>query len=298
MAPKVPGLFANPTTGIGGIGEANLNQARLNLQNYKAPELDRARIESLAKSAGGFQAKQQQKAQGINLGGLAEEFGIDVTQPSFDQTADSDGGLGGFWNDTMEAAEAGYGDMGFGASLILNDNETNMLALEQNYQRMKSAPPEELGFDPNSYSRFIDADWFANVLGGTLPSISTMFSGGGVGAVTGSMIAPGPGTVTGALTGATVGAGGGAGLQQLGNTAKMAYMAYREEGKSVEEAYELAYADAKVDGAKTGALASVATLVAPLRFARGVGRYSSTGTRRQTDRRTICTTVHDCTAEP
>ena len=148
MAPKVPGLFANPTTGIGGIGEANLNQARLNLQNYKAPELDRARIESLAKSAGGFQAKQQQKAQGINLGGLAEEFGIDVTQPSFDQTADSDGGLGGFWNDTMEAAEAGYGDMGFGASLILNDNETNMLALEQNYQRMKAAPPEELGLTP------------------------------------------------------------------------------------------------------------------------------------------------------
>ena len=81
MAPKVPGLFANPTTGMGGIGAEKLNQARLNLQNYKAPELDRSRIEGLAKMAGGFQAKQQQKAQGINLSGLAEEFGIDVTHP-------------------------------------------------------------------------------------------------------------------------------------------------------------------------------------------------------------------------
>jgi hypothetical protein len=86
MAPKVPGLFANPTTGMGGIGAQNLNEARLNLQNYKAPELDRSRIEGLAKMAGGFQAKQQQKAQGINLSGLAEEFGIDVTQPYFDPT--------------------------------------------------------------------------------------------------------------------------------------------------------------------------------------------------------------------
>ena len=69
--------------------------------------------------------------------------------------------------------------------------------------------------------------------------------------------------------GATVGAGGGAGLQQLGNTAKAAYMAYVNKASLSKRRTNLPM-PMKVDGAKTGALASVATLVAPLRFG-GVG---------------------------
>tara|TARA_B100000035_G_scaffold92368_2_gene78033 strand:- start:1104 stop:9533 length:8430 start_codon:yes stop_codon:yes gene_type:complete len=270
MAPKVPGLFANPTTGFGGIGADKLQQARQDLANYQSPQIDRERISGLIEGIGGFQQKQQQRARGFDLSELSQEFGLDTDIPVTDMSGpDTQSAFSEFLSDTMAAADQGYGDMGFGASLILNDNETNMMALEQNFQRTITAPPEELGFDQNSLSRFVDADWYANMIGGTLPSISTMIAGGAAGgAITAPTVVATP---LGILGGATVGSGGGVALQTLGSTTKDAYIAYRQQGKSVEEAYDLAYADAKVDSAKSGALASVATLIAPLRFARGVG---------------------------
>jgi len=270
MAPKVPGLFANPTTGFGGIGADKLQQARQDLANYQAPQIDRERLSGLIEGIGGFQQKQQQRARGFDLSELSQEFGLDTDIPVTDMSGpDTQSAFSEFLSDTMAAADQGYGDMGFGASLILNDNETNMMALEQNFQRTITAPPEELGFDQNSLSRFVDADWYANMIGGTLPSISTMIAGGAAGgAITAPTVVATP---LGILGGATVGSGGGVALQTLGSTTKDAYIAYRQQGKSVEEAYDLAYADAKVDSAKSGALASVATLIAPLRFARGVG---------------------------
>lgn len=270
MAPKVPGLFANPTTGFGGIGADKLQQARQDLANYQAPQIDRERISGLIEGIGGFQQKQQQRAKGFDISELYQEFGLDTDIPVTDMSGpEKQSRLAEFFADTKAAADQGYGDMGFGASLIVNDNETNMLSLEQNYQRSLNTPVEELGWDPESNTRFLDGDWFANFLGGTIPSISTMIAGGVAG---GAATAPTVvATPLGILGGATVGSGGGVALQQLGGTAKQAYAAYRQQGKSVEEAYDLAYSDAKVDGAKSGALASVATLIAPLRFARGVG---------------------------
>ena len=251
MAPKVPGLFANPTTGFGGIGADKLQQARQDLANYQAPQIDRERLSGLIEGIGSFQQKQQQRAKGFDISELYQEFGLDTDIPVTDMSGpDTQSAFSKFLSDTMAAADQGYGDMGFGASLILNDNETNMMALEQNFQRTITAPPEELGFDPNSLSRFVDADWYANMLGGTLPSISTMIAGGiAGGAATAPTVVATP---LGILGGATVGSGGGVGLQTLGATTKEAYIAYRQQGKSVEEAYDLAYADAKVDSEAQG----------------------------------------------
>ena len=270
MAPKVPGLFANPTTGFGGIGADKLQQARQDLANYQAPQIDRERISGLIEGIGGFQQKQQQRAKGFDISELYQEFGLDTDIPVTDMSGpEKQSRLAEFFADTKAAADQGYGDMGFGASLIVNDNETNMLSLEQHYQRSLNTPVEELGWDPDSNTRFLDGDYWSNFLGGTLPSISTMIAGGiAGGAATAPTVVATP---LGILGGATVGSGGGVGLQTLGATTKEAYTAYRQQGKSVEEAYELAYIDAKVDAAKSGALASVATLIAPLRFARGVG---------------------------
>ena len=277
MAPKVPGLFANPTTGLGGIGADKLQQAKDNLSNYKAPQIDMEKLSGLIEGIGGFQQKQQQRAKGFDISELYQEFGLDTDIPITDMAGpEKQSRLAEFWSDTFEAKDRGFEDMGFGASLVLNDNETNMLSLEQKYQRSLNTPVEELGWDPDSATRFLDGDWFANVIGGTLPSIATMLGGGASGAAVGSAV-PVVGTFAGALTGATVGSGGGVGLQTLGATTKEAYIAYRQQGKSVEEAYELAYADAKIDAAKSGTLASVATLIAPLRFARGVGGPSVAG---------------------
>lgn len=270
MAPKAPGLFSNPTTGLGGLGADKLEKARNDLAGYQAPQLDQAKLSSLMQGIGGFQQKQSAKAKSSDLSSLYEEFGLSRDVAPQDMSGpDTQNAFSEFLSDTMQAADQGYGDMGFGASLILNDSETNMLSLEQNYQRSVSAPAEELGWDQNSLSRFVDADWYANMLGGTIPSITTMVAGGGAGfAATAPTVIGAP---VGILGGATVGAGGGVGLQTLGATAKQAYIAYRQQGKSSEEAYDLAYSDAKVDSAKSGALASIATLVAPLRFARGLG---------------------------
>ena len=276
MAPKVPGLFANPTTGFGGIGADKLQQAKDNLSNYKAPQIDMEKLSGLIEGIGGFQQKQQKKTEGLNLSSLYEEFGLDTDIPVTDMAGpEKQNRFMEFLSDTMQAKDQGFEDMGFGASLVLNDNETNMLSLEQKYQRSLNTPVEELGWDPDSNTRFLDGDWFANVIGGTLPSISTMIAGGVAGGV-----ATAPTVVAtplGILGGATVGSGGGVGLQTLGATTKEAYIAYRQQGKSVEEAYALAYSDAKIDAAKSGALASVATLIAPLRFARGVGGPSVGG---------------------
>ena len=276
MAPKVPGLFANPTTGLGGIGADKLQQAKDNLSSYKAPQIDMEKLSGLIEGIGGFQQKQQQRAKGFDISELYQEFGLDTDIPVTDMSGpEKQNRFMEFLSDTKVAMDQGFGDMGFGASLVLNDNETNMLSLEQKYQRSLNTPVEELGWDPDSNTRFLDGDWFANFLGGTLPSLSTMVAGGIAGGV-----ATAPTVVAtplGILGGATVGSGGGVGLQTLGATTKEAYIAYRQQGKSVEEAYELAYSDAKIDAAKSGALASVATLIAPLRFARGVGGPSVAG---------------------
>ena len=67
MAPKVPGLFANPTTGFGGIGADKLQQARQDLANYQAPQIDMERLSGLIEGIGSFQQKQQQRAKGFDI---------------------------------------------------------------------------------------------------------------------------------------------------------------------------------------------------------------------------------------
>ena len=261
------------------------------------------KLSGLIEGIGGFQQKQQKKAEGLNLSSLYEEFGLDTDIPVTDMSGpEKQSRLAEFWSDTMQAKDQGFEDMGFGASLVLNDNETNMLSLEQKYQRSLNTPVEELGWDPDSNTRFLDGDWFANVIGGTLPSISTMIAGGVAGGV-----ATAPAVVAtplGILGGATVGSGGGVGLQTLGATTKEAYIAYRQQGKSVEEAYELAYSDAKIDAAKSGALASVATFDSTSALCKRCRRSECRWRRR--DRRpcnnrkrfcgTVCTTVSGDTA--
>ena len=142
------------------------------------------KLSGLIEGIGGFQQKQQKKAEGLNLSSLYEEFGLDTDIPVTDMSGpEKQNRLAEFWSDTMQAKDQGFEDMGFGASLVLNDNETNMLSLEQKYQRSLNTPVEELGWDPDSNTRFLDGDWFANVIGGTLPSISTMIAGGVAGGV-------------------------------------------------------------------------------------------------------------------
>ena len=99
-----------------------------------------------------------------------------------------------------------------------------------------------------------------------MPTLAGMFGGGALG------IKGGP---VGMLGGATVGSGGMAGLQTLGGTFTEAYNSYRSQGKSNREAFSLAYDVAKVDAFKSGAFASVATLVAPLRVTGNVLKPTS-----------------------
>ena len=76
MAPKVPGLFANPTTGLGGIGADKLQQAKDNLSNYKAPQIDMEKLSGLIEGIGGFQQKQQQRAKGFDISELYQELSL------------------------------------------------------------------------------------------------------------------------------------------------------------------------------------------------------------------------------
>ena len=101
-----------------------------------------------------------------------------------------------------------------------------------------------------------------------MPTLTGMFGGGALG------IKAGP---IGVLGGAATGSGGMAGLQTLGSTFTEAYNSYRQQGKDSKEAFSLAYDVAKVDAFKSGAFASVATLVAPLRVTGNVLKPSSLG---------------------
>ena len=184
----------------------------------------------------------------------------------YEESAGAEGGLSGFFDATASAANQGFNDVSLGASLVTGDMETNLLAAEQKYQKSLGATNKRLGYDENSFSRFFDADWLGNVAGGTMPTLAGMFGGGALG------IKGGP---VGMLGGATVGSGGMAGLQTLGSTFTEAYNAYRSQGKSNREAFSLAYDVAKVDAFKSGAFASVATLVSPLRVTGNVLKPTS-----------------------
>ena len=133
------------------------------------------------------------------------------------------------------------------------------------------------------------------MLGGTLPSISTMIAGGiAGGAATAPTVVATP---LGILGGATVGSGGGVGLQTLGATTKEAYIAYRQQGKSVEEAYDLAYSDAKVDSGKVWRTSiccyfdSTSALCKRCRRSRWRRRDRRPCRRCKRFSRTVCTTV-------
>ena len=254
------GLFANPTTGESDFGASSLKESQRAFKNLGSQR--DANTEELKRVISQFTNRKTAtpKSKDIDLSNIMAEFGA----TDYEESAGAEGGLSGFWDATMAAKDQGFDDVSLGASLVTGDTETNMLAAEQKYQKSLGATNKRLGYDENSFSRFFDADWLGNVAGGTMPSITGMFTGGGIGAGTGSVV-PVIGTGTGALTGASIGAGGMAGLQTLGGTFTQAYASYRAQGKSTKEAFNMAYDVAKVDGFKSGAFASVATLIAPLR---------------------------------
>ena len=255
------GLFANPTTGESDFGASKLKESTRAFKNL-APQMNQ-NTEELKKVISQFTTSRSTtpETKDLDLSNILEEFGAtDYSEPS----AGDAGGIGGFIDATYAAADQGFADVNFGASLLLNDSETNMLAAEQKYQKSLSEPPKRLGYDKDSWSKLIDADWWGNLAGGTMPSIAGLFAGGVGGAVTGSVV-PGFGTAVAGLTGAAGGSGGAVGLQQLGGTFKDAFASYRQQGKSIKEAYSLAYDVAKVDALKSGALASAAVLLTPLR---------------------------------
>lgn len=254
-------LFANPTTGESDFGATKLKDSQRAFKNL-APQMGN-QTEELKKVISDFTTRKSATPQtnDIDLSNILSEFGAtDYSEPS----AGDDGGIGGFIDATYAAADKGFADVGFGMSLISNDTDTNMLAAEQKYQKSLGEPPKRLGYDKDSWSKLIDADWWGNLAGGTMPSIAGLVAGGGAGAVTGSVV-PGFGTAVAGLTGAAGGSGGAVGLQQLGGTFKDAFASYRNQGKSVKESYNLAYDVAKVDALKSGALASAAVLLTPLR---------------------------------
>ena len=167
--------------------------------------------------------------------------------------------------------------MGLGASLVTNDLETNMMALEQRYQRSLVQPNDVPQFTPepptwseefdqfaSGKNRWLDSDFWGNLIGGTLPSIERMI-GGAVTTGVAASIVPVVGTATGALTGAVAGSSGGVGLQTLGATAIEAYNVYRGQGMTPKQAYKKARDVANVDAFKSGSIAGLATLIAPAR---------------------------------
>lgn len=267
-------LFANPTTGESDFGATKLKDSQRAFKNL-APQMSN-QTEELKKVISEFTTRKGNDktptAKDIDLSNIMSEFGA----TDYEESSGADGGLSGFFDATMAAKDQGFDDVSLGASLVTGDIETNMLAAEQKYQKSLGATPKRLGYDENSFSRFFDADWLGNVAGGTMPSLTGMFGGGAIGAGTGSVV-PVFGTAAGALTGASTGAGGMAGLQTLGGTFTQAYASYRSQGKSNKEAFNMAYDIAKVDGFKSGAFASVATLIAPLRVTGNLLKPTSLG---------------------
>ena len=259
-------LFANPTTGESDFGATKLKDSQRAFKNL-APQMGN-QTEELKKVISDFTTRKGNDktptAKDIDLSNIMAEFGA----TDYEESEGADGGLSGFFDATMAAKDQGFDDVSLGASLVTGDTETNMLAAEQKYQKSLGATPKRLGYNEDSFSRFFDADWLGNVAGGTMPSLTGMFGGGAAGIPLGPM---------GMLGGASTGAGGMAGLQTLGGTFTQAYASYRSQGKSTKEAFNMAYDIAKVDGFKSGAFASVATLVAPLRFTGNLLKPTSLG---------------------
>ena len=258
------GLFANPTTGESDFGASKLKESQRAFKSL-LPEMDQ-NTEELKKVISDFttsrKSSPQSQSANIDLSDIMAKYGA----TDYEESAGAEGGLSGFFDATASAANQGFNDVSLGASLVTGDMETNLLAAEQKYQKSLGATNKRLGYDENSFSRFFDADWLGNVAGGTMPTLAGMFGGGALG------IKGGP---VGMLGGATVGSGGMAGLQTLGGTFTEAYNSYRSQGKSNREAFSLAYDVAKVDAFKSGAFASVATLVAPLRVTGNVLKPTS-----------------------
>lgn len=266
------GLFANPTTGESDFGASSLKESQRAFKNLSSQR--DANTEELKRVISQFTNRKTAtpKSKDIDLSNIMSEFGA----TDYEESAGAEGGLSGFWDAAMAAKDQGFDDASLGSSLVYGDTETNMLAAEQKYQKSLSATPKRLGYDPDSFSSWFDADWLGNVAGGTMPSLLGMFGGGAAGAGAGSVI-PVLGTAAGAISGASAGSGALAGLQTLGGTFTQAYASYRSQGKSNKEAFNMAYDIAKVDGFKSGAFASVATLLAPLRVTGNVLKPSSLG---------------------
>ena len=324
MASQKDNLFANPTTGLSshnainrlrsdlvaqsrqplGISAETLGGAISNLQNYKPNIRSGATKREPAVDIG---AEFKKIEEGIGLTPTLDPEnghtfddgeGVNTDTPEGERIeapehptfkAASEGMFGDFYRSLKDGTNEAVDDIQFATSVLNNDANTNILALEQKLrrymkegqnpkpQRWEEGPDRDPDGSINwtghgkqlltGKSRFIDADWWGNLLGNTAPSIiggvSSAITAGGaaLASVVGAPAAP-----VAAFAGGIAGTGTTAGLQAMGGTIKQAYIAYRLEGWSPTQAYHKAYDDAQTDGLKTGAIAGASWAIAPLRF--------------------------------
>lgn len=273
-------LFSNPTNRD---AVDSLNQAQRDMMDLTAkPPKTMDDIRSLMAPQRGMFGQEQPSQMLSGLADIAAQFPNDAPLAPEGQNHNLSADTDSFTDSFGEAFSQGWADVHFGASLITGDDDTNMMSLEQKFQRMKDGldiPPEKWTPEAETFSeglgqmftgkhRFFDSDYWGNFAGGTAPSIMTMLAGAGLGAGGGALVG-GVGAVPGAIGGGVVGSGSGVALQTLGSTMTEAYKAYREQGKSVKEAFQMARSVANVDAMKSGAIASIATLIAPARVVAG-----------------------------
>tara|TARA_R100001594_G_scaffold32864_3_gene61070 strand:+ start:21107 stop:31054 length:9948 start_codon:yes stop_codon:yes gene_type:complete len=309
MADNTDDLFTNPTTRA---ASDRLEASKKQLEGMYPAGKAQAFLDATRPKTGPFgQIKGSGMADGLaeiasgfpDYAPLAGEKGTTGTVQGPDDIQDGD-----FSDSFARAHSNAWKDVGIGLTAVQGNEDDLMVSLEQKYQRRANGldvDPELWTAEAKTWSegakqfftgkhRFFDRDYWGNFAGGQLPMLESMAVGTGVGAKTGAMYTAwaGPKALIGAGGGALVGAAGGSGahvyLQTLGGTLTDAYFMYRQKGFGGREAYEKAREVADVDAAKSGAIASLAVFVAPLRLASGAtataGRATVSGISRAVPR--------------
>ena len=168
-------LFVNPTTGVSEFGDKGLSTTQRAFKSLG--DEAQSQTDTLKSVINQFTTRKPVSSPVIDFTDLKTKYGV----TDYKDSPGADGGMEGFLNASKTAAEQGYSDVYFGASLLKNDSEVNILAAEQKYQRTLGETPTRLGYNPDSWTRFMDSDWLGNLAGGTLPSLSGMAAGGATG---------------------------------------------------------------------------------------------------------------------
>ena len=147
------GLFANPTTGESDFGASKLKDSQRAFKNL-VPQMNQ-NTDELKKVISQFTQSRkttpQSQTANLDLSDIMSEFGA----TDYEESEGAEGGLAGFWDASVAAADQGFNDVSLGASLVVGDLETNMLAAEQKFQKSLGATNKRLGYDENSFQDFL-----------------------------------------------------------------------------------------------------------------------------------------------